>query len=167
MDGHGLSSLNWSQVVERNLNFIKAADEAREVEEAKLKALLNIGKDGGAAGSDAAAESKGLLLEDGAAADGSSKPSKPASDGSHHHPHGHPEHHENHHIGGEHDHPDKKLVDGDNEFQILLALVKKTPVWCFILYVFITNLGTYIASFPIVPYLEDKHSFEVSAKENY
>jgi hypothetical protein len=56
---------------------------------------------------------------------------------------------------------DKKLVDGDNEFQILVALCKKTPVWCFVLYVFVTNLGTYIASFPIVPYLTD----DVNAKE--
>lgn len=127
-------------VVERNLAFIAAADEARDKEEAAL-ALRD------KAAAKAAALAMGGDAEAGMDAEG--KPLKGSGDGEG----------EGGEEGGE---PDKRLVDGESEFQILLALCKKTPVWCFIAYVFVTNLGTYIASFPIVPYLRDRHDFSES-----
>jgi MFS family permease len=48
------------------------------------------------------------------------------------------------------------------ERQILIKLCKTVPVANFLSYVFITNLGTYIASFPIVLWLQNNHDFSVA-----
>jgi hypothetical protein len=45
--------------------------------------------------------------------------------------------------------------------QVLLGQLKERPIYMFVLYTFITNLGTYIASFPIVMWLVDHKDFSI------
>jgi hypothetical protein len=125
------------QVVDRNLQFIKQADEAAEAAQAAaLKVKLALKDASAGAGFKPAPEivhagSQTALVsaaESGASPTGSNGGESPdsAADAAA--------------LALLHEH-DKKLVDGDSEFAILVALVKKTPVWCFILFVFVTNLG--------------------------
>lgn len=127
-------------VVDRNLQFIKHADEAAEAAQAAaLKVKLAL-KDGGigaavkAAPEIVHASSQTALVESGVSPTGSNGGGDSPDGGA-----------DAAALALLHEH-DKKLVDGDSEFQILVALVKKTPVWCFILFVFVTNLGAYKAN---------------------
>jgi MFS family permease len=48
-----------------------------------------------------------------------------------------------------------------SELQVLWGQIKERPIMCFILYTFVTNLGTFIASFPIVVWLQEVHDFTI------